>query len=257
MKIASLSRKTITASATDNANSNTSNQLTFLGAAREVTGSCHLLEANGLRILLDCGLLQGRDSAKHPIENKFAFKPASIDAVILSHAHLDHCGMLPRLTHDGFDGPIYCTPGTKQLISIMLMDAFHIYSKDLEYENIRRIRAGKKLLQPAYQERDIKKVLALCVSYDYQQQSDIGNDILLTLHDAGHILGSSIVELCIRTEDKTTTLVFTGDLGNNSTSLMNDPHVIEHADIVLMESTYGDRNHRSFDETMDGFLEIL
>lgn len=233
------------------------NRLTFLGAAREVTGSCHLLEANGLRILLDCGLLQGPDSAKHPVENQFAFNPVSIDALILSHAHLDHSGMLPRLTHEGFNGPIYCTTGTFNLLSIMLMDAFHIYSKDLEYENIRRLRAGKKLLQPAYQERDIKKVIDLCVACDYCQLSPIGNDITLSMHDAGHILGSSIVELRMTRNNNTRTLVFTGDIGNSSTSLMNDPHVLENADIVLMESTYGDRNHRNFDDTMDEFLAIL
>ncbi len=234
-------------------------QVTFYGAARAVTGSCHLVEANGLRILLDCGLRQGEDSEKRQAESAFPFdfEPSTIDAVILSHGHLDHSGMLPRLVHEGFRGPIYCTPGTKNLLQILLMDSLHLYLKDLEYENLRRERAGRKLLKPLYEERDVRRVLELCDCCDYCQHHNIGDGITLSLHDAGHILGSSIVELKISHGKKTRTLVFSGDLGNDSTSLMKDPEPVQHADLVLMESTYGDRNHRSFDATMEEFEQIL
>ena len=127
---------------------NVAPRITFLGAVREVTGSCHLLEASGMRILLDCGMQQGGDSEKKAPGHDFSFSldPSTIDAVILSHAHLDHSGMLPRLVHEGFNGPIYCTPGTRNLLGILLMDSFHLYSRDLEYENLRRARAGRKPL---------------------------------------------------------------------------------------------------------------
>ena len=233
--------------------------ITFLGAAREVTGSCHLLEANGLRILLDCGMQQGGDNQKHEPGHDLSFSldPSTIDAVILSHAHLDHSGMLPRLVHEGFSRSIYCTTGTRNLLSILLMDSYHLYSKDLEYENLRRARAGRKPLLPLYEEKDVKRVIDLCDCCDYCQRHNIGDGITLSLHDAGHILGSSIVEVKINDGKKNHTLVFSGDLGNNNTSLMNDPTVVEQADLVLMESTYGDRNHRSFDDTMEEFESIL
>ena len=237
----------------------TAPRVTVLGAAREVTGSCHLLEANGLRILLDCGMQQGGDTDKHEPGHDFSFDldASTIDAVILSHAHLDHSGMLPRLVHLGFDGPIYCTPGTRDLLNILLMDSFHLYSRDLEYENLRRARAGRKPLLPLYCEKDVKRTIELCDCLDFYQHHNIGDGVTLSLHDAGHILGSSIVEVKISGARKSHTLVFSGDLGNDSTSLMNDPSVVENADLVLMESTYGDRNHRSFDETMQEFEEIL
>lgn len=233
--------------------------LTFLGAAREVTGSCHLLETNGLRILLDCGLQQGENDRKRRADHDLPISvdSAAVDAVILSHGHLDHSGMLPRLVHEGFRGPIYCTNGTRQLLEILLMDSLHLYLKDLEYENLRRARAGRKPVQPLYDERDVRRTIGLCDCVDYGQHRNIADGLTLTLHDAGHILGSSIVELRISSARHTRTLVFSGDLGNDNTSLMNDPDVIEQADIVLMESTYGDRNHRSFDDTMDEFEKIL
>lgn len=234
-------------------------RVTFYGAARTVTGSCHLVEANGMRILLDCGLQQGDDSEKRQAETAFPFdfQPATIDAVILSHGHLDHSGMLPRLVNEGFRGPIYCTPGTRNLLTIMLMDSLNLYLKDLEYENIRRARAGRKLLKPLYEERDVRRVLELCECCDYCQHRNIGDGLTLSLHDAGHILGSSIVELKMSQGSQTRTLVFSGDLGNDATSLMNDPQPLEHADLVMMEGTYGNRNHRSFADTMAEFEDIL
>jgi metallo-beta-lactamase family protein len=252
-------KKTVSEQTRHPIDTHTAPRVTFLGAAREVTGSCHLLEANGLRILLDCGMQQGGDSQKKNPGHDFSFSldPSTLDAVVLSHAHLDHSGMLPRLVHEGFDGPIYCTHSTRNLLRILLMDSFHLYSKDLEYENIRRERAGRKPLLPLYEEKDVERVIELCSTHDYCQRHAIGSDVALSLYDAGHILGSSIVELQISFAGKIHTLVFSGDLGNNSTSLMNEPTVVENADLVLMESTYGDRNHRSFDATMEEFEDIL
>lgn len=232
-------------------------KLRFLGAAQEVTGSCYLLENAGHQILLECGIHQGGDSIDRITKEDFKFVPSQIDAVILSHAHLDHSGLLPKLVHDGFKGVIYCTYGTQSLLKILLEDAVHIYSKDLEYENIRRERAGKKILIPQYTLDDVQTVLRLCQSQDYHQPVSFLQHFKLTFHDAGHILGSSIVELTIKDDNDEQTLVFSGDLGNPDTSLMRNFDFIDNADVVLMESTYGDRNHRCFDETIDEFKAIL
>jgi metallo-beta-lactamase family protein len=228
-------------------------QLIFLGAAQEVTGSCHLLETAGKRYLLDCGILQGEGSE----EQAFSFDPATIDAVILSHVHLDHSGRLPRLVRGGFRGSIHCTEGTARLLPILLKDALSLYLRDLDYENLRRERAGKELLRPEYDDLDVERALALCEPSTYGVLQAIGADVNLMFHDAGHILGSAIVELYLGAGESTKTLVFSGDLGNPDTSLMPEPTQLRHADVVLMEGTYGDRNHRSFDDTIAEFEEVL
>lgn len=228
-------------------------KITFHGAAQEVTGSCHLLETGGKRYLLDCGIHQGEQSE----QQDFAFDPASIHAVVLSHAHLDHSGMLPRLVRGGFSGPIYCTPGSERLLKILLEDAVSLYLRDLEYDNLRRERAGKEPLLPMYERVDVENTLELVEPQDYGQPLIIEKGVELRFHDAGHILGSAIVELVLGEGGERKTLVFSGDLGNPDTSLMPDPTRLKKADIVLMEGTYGDRNHRSFDDTIAEFEEIL
>lgn len=232
-------------------------KLRFLGAAQEVTGSCYLLENAGHHILLDCGIHQGGDGVDRITKEQFKFAPASIDAVVLSHAHLDHSGLLPKLVHEGFKGKIYCTHGTHKLLKILLEDAVHIYLKDLEYENLRRERAGKKPLFPQYTLDDVQTVLNLCCALDYHQAHTFLEKFTLTFYDAGHILGSSIVQLVLNDNHNTKTLVFSGDLGNPDTSLMRNFDFIDNADMVLMESTYGDRDHRCFTETLDEFKAIL
>ena len=233
-------------------------RITFHGAAQEVTGSCHLVESPSLgRVLLDCGLLQGGNAHDHLHRQEFAFSPASINAVILSHAHLDHSGMLPKLVHQGFNGPIYCTKATADLLEIMLKDSAGLYMRDFERENMHRKRAGKRLLKPEFTLNDVKRVLSLCETAGYEKTIAISKKAHLTFHDAGHILGASIVELIIEEKGISKTLVFSGDLGNKNSALMNDPTVLTHADILLVESTYGDRDHRCLDDTLVEFEEIL
>jgi len=230
-----------------------SHQITFYGAAQEVTGSCHLLETCGKHYLLDCGILQGGDG----VERDFDFDPASISAVILSHVHLDHSGRLPRLVRAGFRGPIYCTSGTARLLPILLRDALSLYVRDLQHDNLKRERAGKVPLDAEYDEADVERVLSLCEPQDYQQAVHLGSETLLSFYDAGHILGSAIVELKLGCASEQKTLVFSGDLGNPDTSLMPEPTQLAQADIVLMESTYGDRDHRSQADTLVEFEQVL
>ncbi|MFC3031702.1 MBL fold metallo-hydrolase RNA specificity domain-containing protein [Pseudoalteromonas fenneropenaei] len=229
----------------------------FHGAAQQVTGSCHLLESSAIgTVLLDCGIEQG-GSENEFYDKQFAFNPQSIDAVILSHAHLDHSGMLTKLVRQGFHGHIYCTHATKALLAVLLKDAVSIYLHDLERENIRRARAGDSPLPAVIDKPDVDKVLSLCQSYDYLERISIGKAGVLTFRDAGHILGSAIVELALTERGERKVLVFSGDLGNPDTVLMKPPVPLYHADLLLMEGTYGDRDHRDYGKTCDQFAAIL
>ena len=232
--------------------------LTFLGAAQQVTGSCYLLETAALgRVLLDCGMHQGKDHDDHDLSARMTFKPETIDAVILSHAHLDHSGMLPVLVSQGFTGPIYCTKATARMLEVMLLDSAGLYEKDLEYDNIRRQRRGEQPLQPAYTRRDVAKVLALCKPIRYLECLPLGKGASVCFHDAGHILGSAITELKVPEQGVERTLVFSGDLGKRTSVLMNEPTLLTKADIVLMEGTYGNRDHRPMQATIAQFETLL
>jgi metallo-beta-lactamase family protein len=232
--------------------------ITFYGAAQEVTGSCHLLEAPGLgRILLDCGMHQGGDAVERIQDEQFAFDPASIDAVVLSHAHLDHSGMLPRLCKEGFSGPIYCTRATADLLEIMLKDSVGLYLRDLERTNLRNSRRGKPLLEPIYTQDDVEAVLALCRGHRYTESIPLGEGGSLCFYDAGHILGSAIVEICLQDKGQEKRLVFSGDLGKADSVLMNVPARPGKADVLLVESTYGDRDHRGEEDTVVQLRDIL
>ncbi|WP_163831988.1 MBL fold metallo-hydrolase RNA specificity domain-containing protein [Spartinivicinus ruber] len=230
----------------------------FIGAAQEVTGSCHFLESSATgKVLLDCGMHQGGDAVDRLQHESFQFDPQQIDAVILSHAHIDHSGLLPKLVHDGFKGPIYCTEATAELLDIMLNDSTNLYQRDLEKENLRRARKGKKPLKPQVVPGDVAKVLKLCKPQPYNKQFAFTDDATVIFHDAGHILGSAIVEIILQEKQQRKTLVFSGDLGKKNTVLMNDPVTLTQADVVLMEGTYGNRDHRSLDNTIDQLRDIL
>ena len=232
--------------------------LTFMGAAREVTGSCHMLESEAVgRVLLDCGMHQGGDATERIKKDNFDFDPDSIDNVVLSHAHLDHSGLLPKLVNKGFTGPIYCTGATKDLLRILLHDSFGLYERDLERDNLRRRRRGEEPIAAEYTEQDVEKVLKACQPQRYRVPVKISDQATITFQDAGHILGSAIVELEFVEDSQNKKLVFSGDLGKRDSLLMNDPAELRTADILLTESTYGDRDHRNEDETLEQLTEIL
>ena len=232
-------------------------KLTFYGAISGVTGSLYLLETTGAKILLECGLVQGSYEEEQENEKPFPFAATDIDAVILSHAHLDHSGRLPRLVNDGFKGPIYMTYPTYDLLEIMLKDAAFLSMRDAEWENKRRRRAGKDEIEPLYTIEDVEQTLNLCEGIAYATPQEINRGLQLRFLDAGHILGSAIVELTITEDGKSRRLVFSGDLGNSCAALLRDPVKLEKADVLLMESTYGDRNHRSMDATLEEFRDII
>jgi metallo-beta-lactamase family protein len=231
--------------------------LTFFGATGQVTGSCYLLETSTHRILLECGMFQGTKETEKQNEADFPFDPARIDAVVLSHAHLDHCGRLPKLVKDGFKGTVFLTEASFPLLELMLNDAVHLQLRDTEWENKRRERAGKKLLEPLYELEDVEALLKLRKPIAYSEEKEILAGITVSFHEAGHILGSSIVRLRIKDHDEVKTLVFSGDLGNPNSPLLRDPTVLTEADVLLLESTYGDRDHKPLENTLDELRETL
>ncbi|TLF48274.1 MBL fold metallo-hydrolase [Halomonas urmiana] len=235
--------------------------LTFQGAVKEVTGSRYLLEVDGdrhtHRLLLECGLHQGGGDADEANARSFGKLPRELEAVVLSHGHLDHSGLLPKLVREGYDGPIHCTRGTRDLLEIMLQDAAFIMAKDVEWENKWRRRNGKPLVEPLYELDDVAQTLSLCETHPYGQPTRLPGGATLVFHDAGHILGSAIVELGVPSGGQQKRLVFSGDLGNPSSVLMKDPQKLYDADLVLMESTYGDRDHRPLEETLEEFAQVL
>jgi len=231
--------------------------LTFHGATRQVTGSCYLIETGRSRVLLECGMFQGPPDVDALNSRPFPFDPQAVDAVVLSHSHLDHSGLLPRLKREGFRGQVFATPPSLDLLDILLRDAAFLQEKDAEWENRRRERGGKHLVQPLYTLEDAKAVLELCEPVPYGQPTKIRPDIELCFRDAGHILGSAIVELWVSDGGRTSKLVFSGDLGNRAMPLLRDPEIVRSADVLLLESTYGDRDHRPMEATLAEFAGIL
>jgi metallo-beta-lactamase family protein len=227
--------------------------LSFHGAARQVTGSCYLLDDGRHRVLLECGLFQGPPDVERLNERPFPFDPTTLQAVVLSHAHLDHSGLLPRLVRDGFRGPIYATPPTGDLLEIMLKDAAFLQERDAEWENKRRTRPNRGQVEPLYTLADVERALAQCRCMPYGGRFDVVANVSARYRDAGHILGSAIVEIWIGSRK----LVFSGDLGNSATPILPDPERVDAADVLLLESTYGDRDHRPMEATLREFEEIL
>ena len=230
-------------------------RIRFLGAAGEVTGSCHLVEWGGRRILLDCGLFQGGPESEARNRQPFPFEPASIDAVILSHAHLDHCGRLPALVREGFHGPIYTHAASRDLARILLMDAADLMRKDFETAQRRHRHVG--VSEPLYSTRDVERCLDRFHVLAYGRHADISPGLTCRLQDAGHILGAAITELWSDGPGPALKLVFSGDLGGGQGFIMPGPAPVTDADIVLIESAYGDRRHRSAEATVRELGEVI
>jgi len=223
-------------------------QLTFWGAAQTVTGSMHLLEVNNQRILLDCGLYQGKRQLSYDRNLNLPFDPASIDVVILSHAHIDHSGNLPNLVKQGFRGSIWATPATRDLCVAMLQDSGHIQEQDALYVNRKRERDGLPPIQPLYTKHDAVVSIKQFVTIDYHRPFFPAAGVTATFFDAGHILGSAIVALDLAEEGQERRLVFSGDLGRQGMAILRDPETLAAADFLIMESTYGNRRHETRDE---------
>ena len=232
-------------------------KLTFCGAAVTVTGSCHLLETEHSKILLDCGMFQGGSEADEMNFEQFNFIPSEIDFLILSHAHIDHSGRIPQLVNRGFKGKIITSAPTHELCKIMLPDSAFIQESEAEWQSRKRQRAGKPAVEPLYTVKDAEAALELFQSVDYNKLLNIDTNISIRFKDAGHILGSSITEMWIRENGEEFKLVYSGDLGNRNVPIMNDPTVIDDADYVIMESTYGDRLHKGLENKNLALHDII
>lgn len=232
-------------------------KIKFCGASSGVTGSCHLLTTEKHKILLDCGQFQGGKAQEALNYEPFPFDPAEIECVILSHAHIDHCGRIPLLVKRGFTGKIYCTDATADLLDVMLKDSGFIHEKDAEWKSRRAARAGKPPVEPLYTYNDAVEALKYVEPILYDQQIELNEEMKIVFNDAGHILGSAITELWIREDGKESKIVFSGDLGVMDRPILRDPTIIKKADYVIMESTYGNRLHPQNSTSVKGLLDIV
>jgi len=233
-------------------------EITFHGAARNVTGSKHLLRLqDGTSILLDCGMFQGLGEQTEEMNEHFGFNPTKVNHLILSHAHIDHCGLIPRLVAEGFEGQIFCTAPTMDLCKILLMDSAKIQTQDLEYTNKHRERKGQPLLEALYTEDDVIKALGLFKIVDYHEEYAITPRIKFQFTDAGHVLGSAAVHITVLEDGKETQITFSGDVGRYGDLLLKNPQVFPQADYILLESTYGDSLHKDIGPIEDALLEVI
>lgn len=234
-------------------------KIEFFGAAQEVTGSKHLIHANGKKILLDCGMFQGRRSEAWEKNHKFPCDPKEIDAIILSHAHIDHSGLIPFLVRKGYRGPIYCTHATRDLCSHMLSDSGYIQERDAEYINKIKERKGEPLVKPLYTIEEARKSLNQFTGVGYDRAFVVEDGVVGCFYDAGHILGSAVVHLIIydKKTKKRTYIGFTGDLGRKSIPILKDPVVLPRSDYLITECTYGNRLHESNREADRQLVEVV
>ncbi len=237
-------------------------KIKFCGAATSVTGSCHLISTQKHRILLDCGQFQGGKALEAMNEAPFDFNPAEIDCVILSHAHIDHCGRLPLLVKRGFKGKIYCTDATADLVEVMLKDSGYIHEKDAEWQSRKNARTGKPPVEPLYTYNDAVDTLQYITPVLYDQLLEINDEMKIVFNDAGHILGSAITEIWVteRLEDgeqRTSKIVFSGDLGVMDRPILRNPTIIKKADYLIMETTYGNRLHEKNATSIQQLLDII
>ena len=234
--------------------------LTFLGAAQTVTGSRHLVTTDAKsRVLLDCGLFQGHRSESIARNSDLDVDPASLDAVILSHAHIDHSGALPILIKRGYKGPIYTTPATRDLCAAMLMDAAFLQAADARYINhkIEREGAAMDRVEPLFDERDVLRTLDQIMSIPYRHRQNVARDVAITFLDAGHVLGSAVTVLDVENNGNSRRLVYTGDLGRKRIPILRDPEVASGAHVLLSESTYGDRAHPPYEDMEEALGRVV
>ena len=234
-------------------------KLSFLGAAQNVTGSRHMIEANGVKILVDCGFYQERQF-KDRNWDRFPVEPSQIDAVLLTHAHLDHCGLLPKLAKEGFKGPIYCTDATTEIAKIILLDSAHLQEEDAEYKTKRHAKEGRenpKPVKPLYTIEDAEACFPQFSPVKYREVQPLGPDIECTFYDAGHVLGSSIIRVKVKQQGQERIVIFSGDMGRPDRPIVCDPTVFDEADYVLIESTYGDRVHNDLKDIKTAIGDVI
>lgn len=231
--------------------------ITFLGAAKTVTGSNFLVEAAGKKFLVDCGMYQGKAALEMENSEEFLYNVSEIDFMLLTHAHIDHSGRIPKLYNEGYRGPIYAHRATVDLCSIMLPDSGHIQETEVEWKNRKRLRAGLEPLPPLYTAEEAAKCLEIFRPVEYDTIIDVADNIQVRYNDAGHMLGSSIIEIWVTENGKTEKIVFTGDIGNNDIPLLDSPTMIDDADYLVMESTYGSRLHMRNDDKAKIFLDVV
>lgn len=231
--------------------------VTFWGAARTVTGSMHLLETGKRKVLLDCGFFQGHRAEARQRNSRFPFDPRDIDALILSHAHIDHCGNIPNFVRQGFAGPIYCTPATRDLMAVMLADSANIQQEDAEFLNRKKKERGEARIEPLYDRRDVLRAMKQVEARTYWREHDLGQGWRLKFVEAGHLLGSAMVHLSFPANGQERTLTFTGDVGRKKLPILRDPSPLPPAEIVISESTYGGRTHPPAEEMGDALCEVV
>jgi metallo-beta-lactamase family protein len=232
--------------------------ITFHGAARTVTGSKHLLHLqDGTSILLDCGMFQGMGEHTEDLNEHFGFNPKKLTHLILSHAHIDHCGLIPRLVAQGFNGPIFCTSPTMDLARILLMDSAKIQMQDAEYSNKHRIKKGWPLLEPLYTEEQAMESLRLFKIVDYHEEYEISQSVKFHFSDAGPVVGSAAIHLSVMEDGKQTHITFSGDVGRYGDMILKSPQTYPQADYILLESTYGDSLHKDIGSIENALLEVI
>lgn len=234
-------------------------KLNFLGAVENVTGSRYLLEVDGTRVLIDCGLYQERQLRGRNWD-KFPIPPDSINAVLVTHAHLDHCGLLPKLIKDGFKGKIYCTEATAEIAKIVLLDSGHLQEEDARYKRKRHKKEGRKSprpVKPLYTVTDAQAALPHFSPVKYKQTVAVSDSVEATFYDAGHILGASMIKVKVSSDGQSRTILFSGDLGRVNRPILRDPTLFEEADYCFIESTYGDRVHGEYANIKDNFADII
>ncbi|MDD4951215.1 MAG: MBL fold metallo-hydrolase, partial [Desulfovibrionaceae bacterium] len=232
-------------------------KVTFLGAAKTVTGSCFVLESQGRRFAVDCGMHQGNEEIEKRNLDMSNYRPEELDFILVTHAHIDHTGLLPRLVANGFKGPVYATAPTRDLMEILLLDSAHIQEMEAEWKSRKRQRHGDRLVEALYHQADAQAAIPLIRTVNYGESFEPAPGLRVTYKDAGHILGAAFIELTYANGAQSTKMVFSGDIGRPEQLIVNDPDPAETPDYLFMESTYGDRNHKDEQNSLDELAEAV